>query len=222
VDKAELPSLESGIWNLESKSMKLVLATKNAGKIAEMKAILARPGVEVLSLDDLPGEPPEVVEDGDTFVYNARKKALEIARWSGLASMSDDSGLVVDSLGGDPGVHSSRYAGEEGDMEANMDLLLLRLKGVPEEKRAAYFISVISMAHPDGRTWETEGRVHGIITHARVGDGGFGYDPVFFYPPTGLTFAQMGVEGKNKVSHRSQALRNMAELLPAIEKELEK
>jgi len=202
--------------------MKLVLATRNQGKIKEMKAILARPGIEVLSLDDLSGEAPDVVEDGDTFLQNARKKALAIAKWSSLPAMSDDSGLVVDFLGGDPGVHSSRYAGEEGDMEANMDLLLFRLKGVPEQDRAAYFISVVSIAVPDGRTWETEGRVHGIITHVRVGDGGFGYDPVFFYPPTGVTFAQMGVEGKNKVSHRSAALGKMADLLPAIEKELEK
>jgi len=202
--------------------MKLVLATSNKGKIAEMKAILARPGIEVLSLDDLPGEAPDVVEDGDTFIENARKKALAIAQWSGLPAMSDDSGLVVGALEGDPGVHSSRYAGKEGDMEANMDLLLLNMKHVPDEKRPAYFISVISLAHPDGRTWETEGNVHGVITRERMGDGGFGYDPVFFYPPTGLTFAQMGVEGKNKVSHRSEALGKMADLLPAIEKELEK
>ena len=202
--------------------MKLVLATKNAGKITEMTAILARPGIEVLSLDDLSGEAPDVVEDGDAFIENARKKALAIAKWSSVPAMSDDSGLVVGALNGDPGVHSSRYAGKEGDMEANMDLLLLNMKDVPDEKRAAYFISVISLAHLDGRTWETEGRVHGIITYMRVGDGGFGYDPVFFYPPTWLTFAQMGVEGKNKVSHRSAALGKMADLLPAIEKELEK
>ena len=202
--------------------MKLVLATKNKGKIAEMKAILSQASVEVLSLDDLPGNPPDVLEDGATFTENARKKALAIARWSGLPALSDDSGLVVGVLDGDPGVHSSRYAGKEGDMEANMDLLLLRMKDVPDEKRDAYFISVISLACPDGRTWETEGRVHGVITDERSGDGGFGYDPVFFYPPAGMTFARMGVEGKNRVSHRSEALGKMAELLPAIEKELEK
>jgi XTP/dITP diphosphohydrolase len=202
--------------------MKLVLATKNKGKIEEMKAILSRPGIEILSLDDILGQAPDVVEDGDTFIENARKKALAIAQWSGLPAMSDDSGLVVDALDGDPGVHSSRYAGKEGDMEANMDLLLLKMKDVSDEKRAAYFISVISLAHPDGRTWETEGNVHGAITRERAGDGGFGYDPVFFYPPTGMTFALMGVEGKNRVSHRSEALSKMAELLPGIEKELEK
>jgi XTP/dITP diphosphohydrolase len=202
--------------------MKLILATKNAGKIAEMKAMLALPGVEVLSLDDLPGEPPEVVEDGGTFVENARKKALLVAQWSGLPALADDSGLVVDALDGDPGVHSSRYAGKDGDMEANMDLLLLRMSDVPDEKRTACFISVISLACPDGRTWETEGRVNGVITRDRIGEGGFGYDPVFFYHPAEMTFAQMGTKGKNRVSHRSEALGKMAELLPIIEKELEK
>ncbi len=202
--------------------MKLVLATKNKGKIAEMKAILSQASVEVLSLDDLPGNPPDVLEDGATFTENARKKALAIARWSGLPALADDSGLVVDALGGDPGIHSSRYAGKEGDMEANMDLLLKKMAGVPDEKRAAHFISVISLAGPAGRTWETEGRVHGTITHVRAGEGGFGYDPVFFYPPAGMTFARVGIEEKNRVSHRSEALLKMGKLLPVIEKELEK
>jgi len=202
--------------------MKIVLATRNQEKIKEMKAILSQPGIEVLSLDDLPGDPPEVVEDGDTFLQNARKKALVVAQWAGLPALADDSGLVVDALGGDPGVHSSRYAGKDGDMEANMDLLLLRMNDVPDEKRTAHFISVISLACPDGKTWETEGSVNGIITRDRMGEEGFGYDPVFFYPPAEMTFAQMGTEGKNRVSHRFKALLKMGELLPLIEKELEK
>jgi len=202
--------------------MKIVLATRNQGKINEIRSILGRPGLEILSLDDLPGNSPEVLEDGETFVENARKKALVIAQWAGLPALADDSGLVVDALDGHPGVHSSRYAGKDGDMEANMDLLLLRMNDVPDEKRAAHFTSVISLAIPDGRTWETEGRVDGMITRDRIGEGGFGYDPVFFYPPAEMTFAQMGTEGKNRVSHRSEALEKMAELLPIIEKELEK
>jgi XTP/dITP diphosphohydrolase len=201
--------------------VKLLLATKNPGKIIEMRLILERLGIGVLSFDDLPEEAPEVVEDGETFLENARKKALEAAKWANMPALADDSGLVVPALGGEPGVRSSRYAGEEGNMVANMDLLLRKMIDIPETDRLAHFVCVLALAAPDGRTWEAGGRVDGLITFDKRGGGGFGYDPVFFYMPADMTFAQMGPEEKNKVSHRSRALAAFAKQWVKIEKELE-
>jgi XTP/dITP diphosphohydrolase len=202
--------------------MKLILATQNPGKINEMRAILNRPGLEVLSLDEVGDDAPEVVEDGETFLDNARKKALAVAQWAGMPALADDSGLVVDALDGRPGVHSARYAGEEGDMEANMDLLLSQMEEVPNEVRRAHFECVICLASPDGATWETEGQVDGMIAREKKGGGGFGYDPIFFYPQAGMTFAEMPPMVKNLVSHRFRAIKAMASKLSVIEKELEK
>ena len=200
--------------------MKIVLASGNPGKVSEIRSILSGYRVEVVPMTDLPGTPPEVVEDGDTFAANAAKKALEVARWAGMPALADDSGLVVPALGGDPGVRSSRYAGEEGNSEANMDLLLERMKDLPDEERLAHFVCILVLASPDGRTWQAGGRVDGIITRERMGEGGFGYDPVFLYMPRGRTFAQMGMEEKNGVSHRSRALEALAEQWPRIVAEL--
>ena len=200
--------------------MQILLATKNEGKIAEIKAILRTMNVEILSLDDIPGDPPEIIEDGDTFEANAEKKALTIARWAQMPALADDSGLVVPVLGGDPGVHSARYAGEDGNNEANMALVLERMRDVPEGERLAHFVSVIVLASPDGRSWQTEGRVDGLITYEKKGDGGFGYDPIFFYIPADRTFAQMGAEEKNRISHRRRALEEFGEMFPGIEEEL--
>lgn len=202
--------------------MKLILATNNPGKIAEIRSMLKRGGTEILTLDDLPGDPPDVVEDGDTFEENARKKALTIAQWAGMPALADDSGLVVDALGGEPGVHSSRYAGDEGDMDANMDLLLSRLAEFPNEIRRAHFACVLCIAAPDGRTWEVNARVDGMIAMEKKGDYGFGYDPLFFYPQAAMTFAQMPPIIKNTVSHRFKALKELVAKLPTIQKELEK
>ena len=196
--------------------MKLVIASRNMGKIAEIRAMLDGTGVEVLSLDDFPGVPPEVIEDCGTFVANARKKALAIAAWSGAFALADDSGLVVDALDGRPGVQSARFAGEDGNTAANNALLLETMRSVPEGSRGAHFMCVMSLASPDARTWERGGRVDGEITGGMAGNGGFGYDPLFFYPPAGKTFAEMGPEEKNAISHRAVALRKMAELIPSI------
>ncbi|UCG38600.1 MAG: XTP/dITP diphosphatase [bacterium] len=200
--------------------MRLLLATRNRGKTAEIAAILQGTGVQVLSLDDVPGEPPEVVEDGATFEDNAGKKALAVARWAGMPALADDSGLVVPALGGEPGVHSSRYAGREGDSEANMDLLLERMADLPTSRRAAHFECVMALASPDGRTWTSRGRVDRIIATGKAGKGGFGYDPVFFYTLAGKTFAQMDIQEKNRVSHRSRALKALAGRWPEIMEEL--
>jgi XTP/dITP diphosphohydrolase len=204
--------------------VKLVLATRNRHKVGEIRAILGRPGLAILSLDDLaldpagaaPGKPPSVVEDGATFPDNARKKAFAIARWSGLPALADDSGLAVDALAGRPGVLSSRFAGREGDDEANNLLLLRMLEGVPGPLRTARFLCALCLAEPGGRSWEAEGAVEGSILRARRGAGGFGYDPLFFHPPFGLTFGEASEEQKNRVSHRARALAAMALLLPAI------
>jgi XTP/dITP diphosphohydrolase len=202
--------------------MKIVLATNNRGKIAEIRAILEGHKVEVLSMADIPGTPPEVVEDADTFAENALKKASAIAQWAGMPALADDSGLVVQALGGGPGVHSARYAGKDGDSEANMELLLEKMDGVPEPERLAHFACVMVLAAPDGRSWESAGRVDGLITFEKRGAGGFGYDPVFFYIPADKTFAEMDAGEKNKVSHRARALEALANKWVEIEGQLAK
>lgn len=200
--------------------MKIVLATANQGKIAEIKTILSDVGIEVVSPEDVEGDFPEIVEDGDTFAANAQKKALAVAKWAGMPALADDSGLVVPVLGGEPGVHSSRYAGEEGNSEANMALLLEKMKDVPDTDRLAHFVCVLVLAAPDGRTWQTGGRVDGLITREKMGEGGFGYDPVFYYIPAGRTFAQMDLAGKNKVSHRHRALEEFGKRWEEIKAQL--
>ncbi len=204
--------------------MEFVLATRNRHKVREIRAILEHPGLALLALGDPAlahlGEPPLVVEDGDTFTDNARKKALALARWSGLPALADDSGLAVDALDGRPGVLSSRFAGREGDDEANNTLLLSMMEGVPEGKRTGRFVCVICLAAPDGRSWEAEGVVEGVIQRERKGSGGFGYDPLFFCPPLGRTFGEAPEEEKNRLSHRSRALARLKALLPSIEAQL--
>lgn len=203
--------------------MKIVIATRNQGKTNEIKAILRELNIEILSLDDVPdkGTPPEVIEDGDTFAANAGKKALAVAKWAGMPALADDSGLVVPALGGDPGVHSSRYAGEDGNSEANMALLLERLAQVPEAERLAHFVCILVLAAPDGRIWQTGGRVDGLISFEKKGAGGFGYDPIFFYIPADKTFAEMNIEEKNKISHRHRALEAFGKMWEEIRGELE-
>jgi len=200
--------------------MKIVLATQNQGKVDEIKAILEGLKIEILSLKDVPGDPPEVIEDADTFASNAGKKALAIAKWAGIPALADDSGLVVPALEGEPGIHSSRYAGEDGNSEANMALLLERMKEVPEVERLAHFVCIMVLAAPDGMTWQTGGRVDGLITFEKRGEGGFGYDPIFFYIPADKTFAQMDVGEKNRISHRHRALEAFAKMWPDVQKEL--
>jgi XTP/dITP diphosphohydrolase len=202
--------------------MKIVLATNNPGKISEIRAILDKFAVEVLSMEDIQGTPPEVVEDADTFSGNAFKKAAAIAQWAGMPALADDSGLVVQALGGGPGVHSARYAGEEGNSEANMALLLERLEGVPESGRLAHFACVMVLAAPDGRSWESAGRVDGLITFDKGGTAGFGYDPVFFYIPADKTFAEMDPTEKNRISHRFRALEALGKKWGEIEVQLSK
>ena len=192
----------------------LVVATRNAGKLREIRHLLAGAGIAVLGLDAFPGL-PEVIEDGDTFAANAAKKAETIARLTGRSCLADDSGLVVDALDGAPGVHSARYAGGQGDDAANNARLLRELAGVPEERRTAAFCCVMALCSPGEPTRLFEGRVAGRILDAPRGAGGFGYDPLFLVEGHDRTMAELPLTEKNQVSHRGKALRQVLARLAA-------
>ena len=184
----------------------LVLASRNQGKVDEIQSLLKDYPVEIKQLDDF-GPIPEVVEDGQTFEENAYKKASFTARVLGFAALADDSGLSVEALGGAPGVHSARYAGPNATDSQRIDRLLEALKGV--DNRRAAFECVLSIAVPTGPALTYEGRCEGLITEAPLGGQGFGYDPVFYFPPLQKTFAQLNRSEKNQVSHRGMALREL-------------
>ena len=186
----------------------LVIASKNKGKIREIRQIYADLPVTILDSPDL----PDVVEDGDSFSANARKKAVEIARHTGKWALADDSGLEVDALGGAPGIHSARWSGK-GD-EGNNEKLLFELRDVPAPARTARYRAVVVIATPDGRiVGEADGACEGVIGFERRGTGGFGYDPYFVVPEFGKTMAELPPETKNSISHRGQALRRLREPL---------
>lgn len=183
--------------------VRLLVATRNAHKLAEIRAILDWPGVVLAGADELPGL-PEVEEDATTFEGNALKKARTLRDASGLLTLADDSGLEVDALGGAPGVYSARYAGEPTDHAANNRKLLAALEGV--DNRSARFRCVLALASPDGRDWTVSGAVEGRIALSPSGDAGFGYDPLFIPDGYDLPFAAMPAEVKNSISHRARAL----------------
>ena len=185
---------------------RIVVATRNRGKLREIREALAGLPVELVAADEIPGA-PEVIEDGETFFDNAAKKGLTLARHSGLPALADDSGLEVDALGGAPGVYSARYAGEEATDAENIAKLLLELNGRPGASRAARFVAVILIALPDGRILSARGECAGEIADAPRGSAGFGYDPVFYHPRFGKTFAEISSAEKLSVSHRGAALR---------------
>ncbi len=196
----------------------IVLATRNTNKVREFREILKDFPVELKSLDDF-GPLPEVIEDGETFDDNAYKKALQTARVLGLPAIADDSGLVVDALGGAPGVFSARYAGPEATDADNCAKLLDELKG--EENRKAAFVCVLSIAVPSGPALTYEARCTGHILHEKRGANGFGYDPVFFFEEYQKSFAELSAEEKNKVSHRGKALAELQQEIPQVLKWLE-
>jgi len=161
---------------------------------------------------------PKVVEDGKSFAENALKKARTLSDFSGYVTLADDSGLEVSVLGGAPGIFSARYCGEEGNDDKNNKLLLRELSGVPQDKREARFVCVIALCVPralGGKDWLFRGECDGRIAFTPKGEGGFGYDPLFIYPPMGLTFAELDPETKNQMSHRGKALRKLREELRA-------
>ena len=192
--------------------MKLLVATGNQGKLKEIRKLLEGSAIEIVGLDQL-ANPPEVIEDGTTFTANAQKKALEMARFSGYLALADDSGLVVDTLDGAPGVYSARYAGEQGDDAANNLKLLAEMDGVPDDKRQAAFHCVVALAWSDGRCETYSGQVSGLILREKRGTDGFGYDPLFLVPEYGKTTAELSLEIKNRISHRGTALRKVIPLL---------
>lgn len=193
--------------------MDILLATGNEGKVRELRALLGDQYI-VHSLKEFPGF-PEVVEDGETFAENALKKARAAAVIANMVALADDSGIEVDFLGGAPGVHSARFAGEEKDDQKNNERLLKELEGLEPSERTARFKSVIAIAAPGGDKFElAEGVCEGLVGFEPKGSGGFGYDPLFIVPEFNQTFAEIDLETKNKISHRGRALVKAKELLP--------
>ncbi len=188
-----------------------VAATANPHKLIEMRAALE--GVAMLA--ERPADLGEVPEDGDTLEANARAKAVAVAAFAGAPALADDTGLEVDALGGAPGVHSARYAGEGAGDGANVAKLLAALSGIAPPGRSARFRTVVVARWPDGREVRAEGVVEGTIAESRRGERGFGYDPVFVPAPGDLTFAEMSLAAKGDISHRGRALRELAGLLAA-------
>ena len=192
--------------------MKLIIASNNAHKLTEMKAILAPFFDDVLSMREA-GIEHETVEDGETFMENAVKKARELAEISGCCAIADDSGLCVDALGGAPGIYSARFSGVHGDDKANNRLLLEKLAGV--EDRGAHYTCAIALVWPDGSMLTAEDYLYGEIAHDERGTNGFGYDPLFLLPERGLRTAEISADEKNRISHRGKALRKLVEKLKA-------
>lgn len=192
--------------------MQIIAATNNKGKIEEIAAILGPLGITVIGQRDA-GLMLEVEETGTTFEENALLKAEAAVQLSGLPALSDDSGLCVDALGGAPGVYSARYAGEHATDEACMQKLLLALRDVPMAERTAHFTSVVALVMPDGRRFTAEGRAEGHIALAPAGEGGFGYDPIFYCDARKKTYGEMTPEEKNARSHRFRALMRLKEIL---------
>lgn len=187
---------------------KVLIASKNAGKIEEFRRLLSPLGYEVVSLLEFP-DAPDVEETGDTFQENARLKAEAIAKAYNCIAIADDSGLAVDALGGRPGVYSARFAGEEKDDQKNIEKVLKELTGVSMSERTARFYCVLAVAGPGRSTLFFEGECSGLIAMEPKGTEGFGYDPIFYVPEKDKTFAELSSEEKNMISHRAQALKKL-------------
>jgi XTP/dITP diphosphohydrolase len=195
--------------------MDLLVATTNRGKLAEVEDFFKHLPMHIIGVPDLE-DPPKVVEDGATFEENALKKARTFAEWSGYYTLADDSGLEVDALNGQPGIHSARFAGDEADDDTNNQKLLDRLKHVPEEKRSARFVCALALCAPrsrGGKEWIVRETCEGTIGLAARGKNGFGYDPLFLFPLFGMTFGQIDRQKKARVSHRGKALKKLTQVL---------
>ncbi len=190
---------------------RVVLATRNAHKIGELRAILADLGVDVdlVGMADYP-DVPDVAETELTFAGNALLKAVAVAEATGLPAVADDSGICVDALNGMPGIFSARWAGKHGDDAANLDLLLAQVSDVPDEHRGAAFVCAAALAVPGGRRVVEEGRIDGLLLRERHGEGGFGYDPIFRPRGYEVSTAELTAEAKNRISHRRRAFAALA------------
>ena len=194
---------------------RLLLATNNAGKIAEYRQLLAGCGWELVTFADL-GLTLDEEEVGDTYEQNATMKAVKAARVSGLHALADDSGLDVEALGGAPGPRPARFGGEGTSHREKMGLLLERLKGRPSDERGCRFVCVIAVADPEGRVRLCEGVCLGLVAEAPRGEGGFGYDPIFYLPELGKTMAELSAEEKNVISHRGRAAQQACQMLKEL------
>lgn len=193
----------------------IVVASRNKNKIKELEAITKEFGMRVVSRDDAGVADIEIIEDGSTFEENSLKKAREISRLCGKATIADDSGIEVDALGGEPGIYSARYAGDECNDKKNREKLLAALNGTPLERRTGRFVSVISMVYPDGKEILARGECEGRVTFAEMGENGFGYDSIFIPLGYEKTFAELSPEEKNAISHRANALKMLKAKLEA-------
>ena len=186
--------------------MKVVLASKNAHKLKEISKITEKFGIELILQSEL-GIDMDVEENGSTFEENSYIKAKAVMDATGLPALADDSGIAVDALNGEPGIYSARYGFDDSlDDWGRLLLLLKNTETVPDGSRQAQFVCVITLVMPDGKTIQARGEAHGELLRAPIGEGGFGYDPIFYYPPLGKAFAQLSPEEKNRVSHRAVAL----------------
>jgi XTP/dITP diphosphohydrolase len=195
-------------------STRVLLATRNAKKLAELRRVLAAADlpVAIVGLSDVDLY-PEAPESGLTFAANALLKAREGVERTGLPTVADDSGLTVDAMGGMPGIFSARWSGKHGDDDANLDLVLAQIADLPDSARAAAFVCAAALALPDGRTFTVEGRMPGHLIRERRGDGGFGYDPIFVADGHTRTNAELAPAEKDAISHRGKAFRGLAEII---------
>lgn len=196
----------------------LILASGNKGKLAEFQHLLDDLDIQVQSMKDYP-EIGEIIEDGTTFAENALKKARTVCKAIGKPALADDSGLMIDCLDGAPGIYSARFAGDGHDDAANNEKVLNLLQNVPDEQRGAQFFCAIAIVLPDGREYTVEGFCRGTILHALQGDGGFGYDPLFYIAELGKSFAELSMAEKNAISHRGMANRKAVEIIRSLQKE---
>ena len=186
--------------------MKVVLASKNAHKLKEISKITEKFGIQLILQSEL-GMDMDVEENGSTFEENSYIKAKAVMDATGLPALADDSGIAVDALNGEPGIYSARYGFDDSlDDWGRLLLLLKNTEKVPDGSRQAQFVCVITLVMPDGEVIQARGEAHGELLRAPIGEGGFGYDPIFYYPPLGKAFAQLSPEEKNQVSHRAVAL----------------
>ena len=193
--------------------MKVVLASKNKHKLEEISKITEKFDMELVLESEL-GVDIDVEETGSTFEENSFLKAEAVMKATGLPALADDSGIAVDALNGEPGIYSARYGFDESlDDRGRLNLLLKNTENVPDDKRQAKFVCVITLVTPQGQTIQARGEVHGMLLRAPAGKNGFGYDPIFYYPPFGKSLAQVSPEEKNQVSHRANALKVFYEKL---------
>ncbi len=192
--------------------MKVIFATGNENKLREIREITADMDIEIVSMKDA-GYYTDVEETGTSFEENSYLKASAIAKKCGLPTLADDSGLEIDYLGGEPGIYSSRYMGEDTPYPVKNAELLRRMEGVPDEERTARFVCAICYVRPDGSSETVRATMEGIVAHKIAGSNGFGYDPIFFLPDKGCTSAELSREDKNAISHRGKALRMMRDIL---------